>query len=183
MRQTLFEHIVQVNGEPAKKVVVPAVVDGEAVQLYYAWYTPVTDRVSTDCVYGNPKGCIDQILLNRLEANTDFVQYLLQLIGQWHVPATISEIAWQRQMYLYYEDVSRIQDNIAGLRASGVVSAGTPETVILEDSSLPTFEDINNWEECLLQLHNMLTATANLPQRRLNAFSLGEVYLMQVLRR
>ena len=183
MRQTLFEHIVQVNGEPAKKVVVPAVVDGEAVQLYYAWYTPITDRVSTDCVYGNPKGCIDQVLLNRLEANTDFVQYLLQLIGQWHLPATISEIAWQRQMYLYYEDVSRIQDNIAGLRASGVVSAGTPETVILEDSSLPTFEDINNWEECLLQLHNMLTATANLPQRRLNAFSLGEVYLMQVLRR
>ena len=55
MRQTLFEHIVQVNGEPVKKVVVPAVVDGEAVQLYYAWYTPVTDRVNTDCVYGNPK--------------------------------------------------------------------------------------------------------------------------------
>lgn len=183
MLQTLFEHIVQVNGEPAKKVVVPAVVDGEAVQLYYAWYTPVTDRVSTDCVYGNPKGCIDQVLLNRLEANTDFVQYLLQLIGQWRLPATITEIAWQRQMYLYYEDVSRIQDNIAGLRASGVVSAGTPETVILEDSSLPTFEDINNWEECLLQLHNMLTATANLPQRCLNAFSLGESYWMQVLRR
>lgn len=183
MQQTLFEHIVQVNGEPAKKVVVPSVVDGEAVQLYYAWYTPITDRVSTDCVYGNPKGCIDQVLLNRLEANTDFVQYLLQLIGQWHLPANITEIAWQRQMYLYYEDVSRIQDNIAGLRASGVVSAGTPETVILEDSSLPTFEDINNWEECLLQLHNMLTATANLPQRRLNAFSLGESYLMQVLRR
>ena len=183
MRQTLFEHIVQVNGEPAKKVVVPAVIDGEAVQLYYVWYTPVTDRVNTDCVYGNPKGCIDQVLLNRLEANTDFVQYLLQLLGQWHIPATISEVAWQRQMYLYYEDVSRIQDNIAGLRASGVVSAGTPETVILEDSSLPTFEDINNWEECLLQLHNMLTATANLPQRRLNAFSLGESYLMQVLRR
>lgn len=183
MRQTLFEHIVQVNGEPAKKVVVPAVIDGEVVQLYYVWYTPVTDRVNTDCVYGNPKGCIDQVLLNRLEANTDFVQYLLQLLGQWHVPATISEVAWQRQMYLYYEDVSRIQNNIAGLRASGVVSAGTPETVILEDVSLPTFEDINNWEECLLQLHNMLTATTNLPQRRLNAFSLGESYLMQVLRR
>ena len=183
MRQTLFEHIVQVNGEPVKKVVVPAVVDGEAVQLYYAWYTPVTDRVNTDCVYGNPKGCIDQVLLNRLEANTDFVQYLLQLLGQWHIPATISEVAWQRQMYLYYEDVSRIQGNIAGLRASGVVSAGTPETVILEDSSLPTFEDINNWEECLLRLHNMLIATAKLPQRRLNAFSLGESYWMQVLRR
>lgn len=178
-----YEQVLLTNGPPTEKIELQAIVDGKKETVIYAWWTPVTDRTLADCVYGNKKGCIDSTLLNRLESNAEFIKHALDDIGQWYIQPRLVDFTWRREMYIYFSDFDRLQNNIAGLRASGIVTPETPETLFLSADSLPHFTVINNWEECLLRIYLKLKELSYIPQRKLGAFVLGDNYWMQVLRR
>lgn len=46
-----------------------------------SWIQPVTDRVASDAVYGNNKGSLDPVTLNRIEQNLTYLQQALGIAG------------------------------------------------------------------------------------------------------
>lgn len=124
----------------------------------FAWWTPVIDRTLSDCVYGNHKGCIDQVLLNRLEANTEYIKYKLDTLNFVSSRINKSSIVWLRNLYVKYSDIERIRSNIEKLRNSGIIFDGTPIPQKILGCERPGYELINEWERVLYDINVMLTA-------------------------
>ena len=146
---------------------------------YCGWWAPIYTRTLANCVYGDPIGCIDKVLMNRLEANTDYLDIALR--KQLYVHENTSQVAtvWQREMYIHYSDMRRIKVNIQRLRESGFFDDTT--TVMpteIASEGIPTFEQINNWERCLYDTFDTLNAVNEWP-RVLGTFKAGNDYQRQ----
>lgn len=146
----------------------------------FAWWTPVTDRVLDDCVYGNSKGCIDSVLLNRLEADTDYIKYLLD---EHHLK--VSELqavdtVWHRKLYLLYGEMERIRSNIETIRSSGIIETSTPIPQEVKGCDKPGYAIINEWERILYDMHSILIGIT-MGRRPLGTFNCGFAYTEQKL--
>lgn len=127
-------------------------------QDIFAWWTPVIDRTLDDCVYGNPRGCIDQTLLNRLESDIDYIEYKLATLNFVADNIDKSDGVWTRQLYVLYSDMERIRSNLEILCNSGAVLADTPIPQKIHGCEQPGYELINEWERILYDIKAVLTA-------------------------
>lgn len=146
----------------------------------FAWWTPVTDRVLDDCVYGNSKGCIDSVLLNRLEADTDYIKYLLD---EHHLK--VSELStvdtvWHRKLYLLYGEMERIRSNIETIRSSSIIETSTPIPQEVKGCDKPGYAIINEWERIMYDMHSILIGIT-MGRRPLGTFNCGFAYTEQKL--
>lgn len=146
----------------------------------FVWWTPVIDRTLADCVYGNPKGCIDSVVLNRIESDTEFIRYLLSIHHLHAGDLSSSDVVWHRKLYVLYESMERIRGNIMAIRQSNIIEADTPEPTYLAAGSLPTYTVINDWERVLFDMHAILTGIS-LSNRPLGTFDCGMSYIAQQL--
>lgn len=185
MLTTQLEQIIAINGSPEERferteIVIPG---GSTVSLSFGWWTPVYTRVRADCVYGNPIGCIDQVLLNRLEANVDFVSRLCE---EYHIKftgTTVKDATWTRVQYVYYNDLKRIRDNIKSLRDTGFIESSTPDVQLISANAFPNYLQINEWEKCLLDIRLLIAGSQTNLRRPLGTFSLSSSFGHQVIRR
>ena len=146
----------------------------------FAWWTPVTDRVAADCIYGNSKGCIDSVLLNRLEADTEYITYLLD---EHHLK--VSELStvdtvWHRKLYLLYGEMERIRSNIETIRNSGIIETSTPIPQEVKGCDKPGYVVINEWERILYDMYSILIGIT-MGRRPLGTFNCGFAYTEQKL--
>lgn len=185
MLTSKYNNVVSILGPPDASFTrtETAVPSGAVTNMTFAWWMPVTNRTLNNCVYGDPIGCIDRVLMNRLEANADYVSRLFtEALIQC---GTLSEVStvWDRSMYVYYADLARIRNNIATLRATGIFEIDTPTPVLINANDFPTFDIINGWEKCLLDIKNLLDGMSTNLVRRLGTFTLSTTYGHQVIRR
>lgn len=185
MLTSQLEAIIAVNGMPEDQFerAEPIIPGNGTVSLSFGWFTPIYTRTLDDCVYGNPIGCIDIVLLNRLEANTD---YLSRLCLEYHVlvdPQEPKDEVWQRTMYVYYADLLRIRNNITRLRNSGYIESSTPKAPLIAANGYPTYADINAWEKCLYDIRTLIKGSQTNLQRPLGTFSMSTKYWSQFIRR
>lgn len=145
---------------------------------YCAWWSPIYNRTLANCVYGDPIGCIDKILMNRLEADTDFLDIALRKQLYYHEHTSQVSTVWQRTMYIHYSDMLRIKENIRKLRESGFFDSTTVMPTEIASEGVPTYSQINNWERILYDVYDTLHAVNNWP-RVLGTFSLGNNYHRQ----
>lgn len=185
-----FEQIVVINGNPEERFSRTEIIISDVrkeppttKELIFGWWRPIYNRTIANCAYGDPIGCIDQVLLNRLEANVDFLARLCEeyFIGVGAI--TIQDFAWKRNMYVYYADLERIRNNITALRATGYVESDTPTAPLISANGFPTFEEINNWEKCLFDIRALIAGAQNNLRRPLGTFSLSTNFGYQVIRR
>lgn len=145
------------------------------------WITPVTDRVLADCVYGNPKGCLDATTLNRIENNVRYISTLLATVQHASIP-TDDKVDWDRTNYIYVRNYDRIKAKINALRDSGIINSNTPTIVLSELPWAVTYLELNAMEQILLDIKNKFSSLANM-YRISGTFSLGNDYVLQVIRR
>ena len=178
MTEDKYTAVVAMLGQP------DATLQGQppyaAADSIFAWWTPVIDRTLADCVYGNPKGCIDAVVLNRIESDTEFIRYLLAIHHLYAGELSTSSVAWHRKLYLLYESMERIRSNIVAVRQSNIIEASTPEPTYLAAGSLPTYNVINDWERVLFDMYAILTGIP-LSSRPLGTFDCGMPYTAQQL--
>lgn len=156
MTENKYTAVVAILGQPA--VTLFGQPPYATTSDIFAWWTPVIDRTLADCVYGNPKGCIDQVLLNRLEANTEYIKYKLDILNFISDRISKSGVVWIRNLYIKYSDIERIRSNIEKLRNSGIIFDGTPIPQKILGCECPGYELINEWECILYDINVMLDA-------------------------
>lgn len=185
-----FEQIVVINGNPEERFSRTEVIISEVrkeppttKELIFGWWRPIYNRTLANCVYGDPIGCIDQVLLNRLEANVDFLARLCEEYFIGVGETIIKDAAWRRNMYVYYNDLKRISDNINTLRSTGYIEADTPIAPLISADGFPTYIEINNWEKCLFDIRTLIAGAQNNLRRPLGTFSLSTNFGYQVIRR
>lgn len=146
------------------------------------WITPVFDRTLEDAVYGNPKGCVDAVTLNRIEGNTN---YLFQRFKEHHIPYGIDYVpvlrAWDRTKYIRVSTFNDIKHNIMHLRASAFRYNSTP---ILTDSQAydgVPYTELNDMEKILYDI-NQLLESSRTAARVEGTFTLGSNYQRQYIR-
>jgi hypothetical protein len=86
-----------------------------APQEVEAFWAPVFDRTSSDCVYGNSKGSLTFQVLNRLEANMSYLNYTFAQAG-YRLPVNLHEPDWTRTTYIRYGELERIRQNYLALK-------------------------------------------------------------------
>lgn len=185
MLTSQLEAIIAVNGMPEDRFerTEPTYSDTTTVSLSFGWFTPVYTRTLSDCVYGNPIGCIDRILLNRLEANVDYAARLFDEYAIGASGVSVRGVPWSVREYLYYADLLRIRNNITRIRNIGYIYPGTPKAPVINANGFPTYDAINAWEKCLLDMRNVLLDVKRINNRALGTFTLGTDYALQLLRR
>lgn len=143
------------------------------------WLTPVTDRVAADCVYGNPKGCYDFRVANRIESNTQYIGELLLAICHTSYN-NVYVTDWTRNSGYLLTDFNRLKKLIVSFRQSGIVRESTPEISL--DVAPLSYTEINAMEQILLDVK---TALPGLPYmyRTLGTFTSSNNYVLQVIRR
>ncbi len=174
MDATKYADVVAILGAPDETKV-----NGDQT---YGWWAPVFDRVLADCVYGNHKGCIDSIFLNRVESNTEFIAYYLRTYYIPYVTIVDQESAWNRQMYSLIGNFTRIQQNILDVETSEIVRESTPTFNMAIKETSPTYVMLNAMEEILWDM-KMLLDSMPYVYRISGTFSCGNDYLMQIIRR
>ena len=178
MTEDKYTAVVAILGQP------DATLQGQppyaAAGSVFAWWAPVIDRTLADCVYGNPKGCIDSVVLNRIESDTEFIRYLLSIHHLHAGDLSSSDVVWHRKLYVLYESMERIRSNITAIRQSNIIEADTPEPAYLAAGSLPTYTVINGWERVLFDMYAILTGIS-LSSRPLGTFDCGMSYTAQQL--
>lgn len=184
MLTSKYLQVVEILGQPLEKFTRTVLDDTQAyVECTFAWWAPVFTRTMDNCVYGDPIGCIDSVLLNRLEANTDYVARRLYEANITQGTRHTTDAVWQRHMYLFYADTLRIRDNIEAVRASGIINPDTPILDVLLADGTPLYTVINEWEKCLFDIKVLLDGREENMQRRLGTFSLGTSFGLQLVRR
>lgn len=178
MTEDKYAAVVDLLGPP------DAVLSGQppyaATTDVFAWWTPVIDRTAADCVYGNPKGCIDQVLLNRLESNTEYIKYLLDVHHLKAGALSIVDTVWHRKLYLLYGEMERIRSNIETIRSSGIIETSTPIPQEVKGCDKPGYVVINEWERILYDMRCILIGVTT-ARRPLGTFNCGFAYTEQKL--
>ena len=146
----------------------------------YAWWTPVTDRIAADCVYGNPKGCVNSVFLNRVESDADFLFYLLDQYHLKHETEQEVDTVWERTLYLRYKDLKRIRTNLDRLWSTSIVEQYTAEPMDVESKGGMTYVLANTWELTMADMKSILDGIAVM-RRPLGTFECGATYLRQKL--
>lgn len=146
------------------------------------WLTPVTDRKATDCVYGNPKGCISAEFLNRIETNVTFIVDYFESLHIAHSAVDAEIDKWSRMLYLKISEFNRIQQNIINLRTAGIIRPSTPTIVKSNAEEIPTYVLLNSMEQILFDIKLLLDSVAY-SERKLGTFTLGNNKLLQLIRR
>ena len=95
-----------------------------------AWEEPITDRTAEDVAYRQKKAYCNAGDLNRLEENS---RILGALFG-----VNLSTRTWQREDFPTVDELSRILENIAALRAAYYTRQDTPQ---------PPRMPLNTWEK------------------------------------
>lgn len=185
MLTTKYVQVVDILGEPADKFERDEwdVAAAHNVSYTFAWWQPVFTRKLENCVYGDPIGCIDQVLLNRLESNTDYIARRLYEVNIKQGNRQPVDTVWQRQMYLFYADTLRIRKNIMAVRNSGIIDPSTPAPEILQSGGMPLYTVINDWEKCLFDIKQLLDGGEMNLIRRLGTFALSTNFYHQLIRR
>ena len=185
MLTSKYAQVVQILGAPAEKFERtewdPEA--GEYASYTFAWWKPVYNRTLANCVYGDPIGSIDQVFMNRIEADTEYLDRLLYEACIPHGAVDGVDLVWTRELYLFYDDLYRIKTNIAALRASGYFTPDTPIPKEVAANGYPGYALINDWEKCLFDIYQLLKGGGENLVRRLGTFSLGDNYYLQVFRR
>lgn len=136
MTQEVYDTIKAMLGEPLHSI--------QSGPDIYAFWTPVTDRVLADCVYGNPKGSLSPAVCNRVAANLEFCSYLLKQLGNSIIPPAVA--TWSRNDYVFVTDLEAFHSQYAAC------------TAIVGGSALPdiptqlSFVYVNMLEECTASL-------------------------------
>jgi hypothetical protein len=120
------------------------------------WYTPVVDRALSDCVYGNPKGCLSTTFLNRIECNTEYLKLYMDYLRIEFVWLVTAVDSWTRQIYLKVAELKRQQESLLKLRATGMIRPDTPLIVISTAESKLGYQLLNDMEKILLDIKGIL---------------------------
>lgn len=185
MLTSKYQQVVSILGEPLEKFERTEwdVATAQMLSYTFAWWKPVFTRTLANCVYGDPIGSIDQVFMNRIEANTDFIDRLFLENVIYRQNASFVDTVWNRRMYVFFADLARIESNIESLRASGYFTPDTPIPKEIPANGFPGFSLINDWEKCLFDIYQLFKGGESNLVRRLGTFSLSENYFQQVIRR
>lgn len=154
-----------------------------AADEVYAWWWPVFDRVQADCVYGNPKGCVDARLLCRLSADCEFLAKKLHDAHELSITNDMSvHTAWWRDMYIYYTQLNEIYRHVKDLYDTGYVLDTTVMPIDVAGNQPVTFETINAWERTLYDCYRLFYGMQDM-RLVLGTFSAGTNRLRQSIRR
>lgn len=190
MLPELLNKIIAINGAPEERFERTDVITNKGrrteptyLKLAFGWFQPIYWRTAADCVYGNPIGCIDSILLNRLEANIDFLTRVLDERNIYHHVTAITDTVWERKRYVAYDDLSRISTDITNLRISGYIESNTPIAPLISSGGFPNYRQINDWEKCLYDIRLLVRGADENLNRPLGTFSLSSTAGPQFIRR
>lgn len=114
------------------------------VENFVAFWTPVFDRVLADCVYGNPKGCFDSAVFNRIEYNMQYLNYMLGQQG--YYPIHYDHVAVQRDFYLLTDTWNRLKQSIFNCKEFYVDVIDFPVVSLSKPCELVDYVQINNVE-------------------------------------
>lgn len=114
------------------------------VENFVAFWMPVFDRVLADCVYGNPKGCFDSAVFNRIEHNMQYLSYMIEQQG--YYPIHYNHEAVQRDFYLLTDTWNRLKQSMLNCKAFYAAVADFPVVSFSEPCELVDYVQINNVE-------------------------------------
>lgn len=146
MTDEMYQQLVELLGTPA--MTLTGKTSRSSAYVNYGLWTPVTDRVLADCVYGNRKGCWDWLVANRIDANMSFIKAYLYQFG---VTVHIKEMpfVYTREQYFMVEQYQRICTNYATLNRFLQVS--TLQPVWHNAGEGLFYEDINILEKYIVE--------------------------------
>lgn len=108
MKQTLLNELTEILGVPIDTCDVVSA-DGAVIGISGYW-EPIVDRTLADCIYGNQKGSLDYITLNRLEANLCYIVARLHKMGYSCKVEEFTKV-WSKTDYIFVADYNRIATN------------------------------------------------------------------------
>lgn len=114
------------------------------VENFVAFWMPVFDRVLADCIYGNPKGCFDSAVFNRIEHNMQYLSYMIEQQG--YYPIHYDHEAVQRDFYLLTDTWNRLKQSILNCKEFYAAVADFPVVSFSEPCELVDYVQINNVE-------------------------------------
>lgn len=130
--------------------------DGSAcITNVVAFWQPVYDRVPADCVYGNPKGCFDSKVFNRIEYNMRYLAYIVEQQG--YNPIHYDHDAVRRDFYLLTDTWNRLKQSTLNCKEFYVDSISFPPVSLSEPCELVDYIQINNVEYMQWLLYQHLT--------------------------
>lgn len=115
------------------------------------WIEPITNRTQSDIVNKTPKGFINDLDLNRIENNCDYLAEQLNKYGYFVVISTKTD--WSMDEFPSATEINRIRDNINALLEAYFKMPGSPD--IRYWNSL-NWQDANSLEQNLLNINTLL---------------------------
>lgn len=159
MRYATYLRVVEILGPPAHTIITNVRVlktGEEEIREIEAWWPPVFDRVLEDCVYGNHKGCIDRVLLNRLECNLRYVKYRLSVLSYFPYFFINTSFPWDRIHYYRQANMNGIEQSIKNMQYDFAKYPGLAEIVLSEAEHGISFSHINLIEYSLYDLNYLI---------------------------
>lgn len=144
-----------------------------AVENFVAFWMPVFDRVLADCVYGNPKGCFDSAVFNRIEYNMQYLAYMIEQLG--YQPIHYDHSAVQRDFYLLTDTWNRLKQSMLNCKAFYADSITFPPVSLSEPCELVDYVQINNVEYMQWLLYQHLSKLMG------NAYCVNDMYVGEYL--
>lgn len=151
--------ILDILGPPDHLVVTNAKQNSggeEEIKEVEAWWRPVFDRTLSDCVYGNHKGCIDRLVLNRIECNLRYIKYRLEQLFYFPAFYVSKEFPWDRIHYFRRNNLNGIEQNIKNMQEAFTKRPDTPSIVLSAANSLLRYEQINLIEYSLYDINQLI---------------------------
>lgn len=140
-----------------------------AVDSFVAFWAPVFDRVLADCVYGNPKGCFDSAVFNRIEYNMQYLAYMIEQLG--YQPIHYDHSAVQRDFYLLTDTWNRLKQSMLNCKEYYTDSIIFPPVSLSEPCELVDYVQINNVEYMQWLLYRHLSKLVA------GAYSVNDMYV------
>lgn len=139
------------------------------VENFVAFWMPVFDRVLADCVYGNPKGCFDSAVFNRIEYNMQYLSYMVEQQG--YYPIHYNHEAVQRDFYLLTDTWNRLKLSILNCKEFYAAVADFPAVSFSEPCELVDYVQINKVEYMQWLLYKHLSKLVS------DAYCVNDMYV------
>ena len=133
-------------GTPLKDICISKINVTGTPEIYEfaTFWQPVYDRVAADCVYGNPKGCLDSKVFNRIEYNMRYLQYALNKQGL--NPFCYLHDATIRSFYLRVTTWNNLKQSILNCKEFYAKVASFPGISLSKAGELLTYSQVNDIE-------------------------------------
>lgn len=159
MRYSTYLRVVEILGPPARTIVTNMKTHKtgeEEIKEIEAWWPPIFDRVLEDCVYGNHKGCIDRVLLNRLECNMRYVKHRLNVLSYFPYFYNNAAFPWDRIHYYKQNSMNGIEQSIKNMQKDFAKYPGMSEIILSQADRAIDFNQINLLEYSLYDLNYLI---------------------------